>query len=293
MDLSTLFPNNTTCLLPADNENARTQTWRIINVPYRSLNHLRIWLTEQLYSTAIDWVQIFINTSRLHDEYLAHRLGLVTLVFDPLLLDDIVPPEGGSLGPQLCSDRTCLVFDLNVWNVGPGVKDVYARDLVWVPLGDQAQRFTQPPRPLHDRVLIARLFPGEEIQLRCYAVRGTPKQHAKWSSTNVHFRLIPTNRGQPSQVAVPLAPVTVPPLLSQLSGQATGFMNEVGGGNLPCLPCQQLPINVTMQPGFQCYHFTVELIGGLSFANIGAQLRTRFNWPDQVNPQLQERYVFE
>lgn len=284
MDLSALFPNNTTCLLSADNEKSRSQTWRIVNVPYRSLNHLRIWLTEQLYSTAIDWIEISINTSRFHDEYLAHRLGLVPLVFDPLLLDDIVSPEGGSLGPQLCSDRTCLVFDLNVWNVGPGVKDVYARDLVWVPLGDQARRFTQPPRPLHDRVLIARLFPGEEIQLRCYAVRGTPKQHAKWSSTHVHFRFVsltPTKRGQLNQVAVQ-------PLLSQLSGQASGFMNEV-----PCLPCQQLPINVTMQPGFQCYHFTVELIGGLSFENIGAQLRTRFSWPDQINPQLQEKYVFE
>lgn len=274
MDLSAFFPNNA-CLI-STNQDLRTQTWRITNTSARALNYFRIWLTEELYSTAIDWVQVFINTSRLHDEYLAHRLGLVTIMFDPLLLENIDPPENTALGPQLCSDRTCLVFDLNVWNQGPGTKDVYARDLVWVPLGDQAQRFNQPPRPLHDRVLIARLFPGEEIQLRCYAVRGTAKQHAKWSTTNVHFQSIPliaTNRSPLNQVNV----------LDQEQYNSEGI----------CVPCQQLPINVRMQPGFQCYHFTVELIGGLTFDNINDQLETRFNWPDNINPNIIERYIFE
>lgn len=47
---------------------------------------------------------------------------------------------------------------------------VYSRDLIWNPVGDQAEKFTDdPPRPVYDDILIAKLRPG---QVRLVALLG-------------------------------------------------------------------------------------------------------------------------
>jgi hypothetical protein len=377
MDLQALFPGNRVCLF---SETINSRVWRIINVPSQVLNYLRIWLEDQLIAVAIDWIQVRANTSTYYDEYIAHRLGLIPIDADPLRLENFT---GNS--PDLCSENTCIIFDLNVNNPGKDVKNVLSGDLQWIPLGNQAQAWRdRPPRPIYDNLLIARLLPGQEINLRAYAVRGTNIQHAKWSSALVHFRLIPTKRQAiPTQVTstIPLViqaqsrlsttsqpsvltqlgtDISGPPsVLSQLSSIGPGSppinlpsvfnqfnttsvslpttsissiipvynsgitqssilsqLNNGGGlpatdlsSNLtkqetntgyslydgtegepePCLPCEQF-INIGVQPGFNCYYFTIELIGGLSFEDIDQQLRTRFSWTG--GPSFEEpRYI--
>lgn len=74
--------------------------------------------------------------------------------------------------------------------------NVYSSDLKWVPFGDQAQRFkSDPPRPLHDDILIAKLRPGQEIEMELICEKGIGKTHAKWSPVcTAYYRLMPDIR---------------------------------------------------------------------------------------------------
>lgn len=71
--------------------------------------------------------------------------------------------------------------------------EVFSRDLVWEPKGDQAERFAKDPiRPVHDDILIAKLRPGQEIDVELHCHKGIGKDHAKWSPVaTASYRLLP------------------------------------------------------------------------------------------------------
>ena len=358
MDLERIFPQGHVCLFSS---NDYIKVWRITNIPAGTLNYLRIWLQDSLVSTSIDMVQIRENTSTFYDEYIAHRLGLIPINTDPLRMTNFDEKDY-----DLCSETTCIEFNLNVNNPTQDIKNVLSRDLIWNPIGNQAQMWQdRPPKPLYDNLLIAKLLPGQEINLRCYAVRGTNAQHAKWGSVFTHFRRVSK---KPTQVNVytKLSQITIRPtglltggsMLSQLNAtpsrinrnflqylatllnlserelssmiqdpnygnvnQLTDYLNNLFGINPPltqnevrqmieltlpifqesriilppvlvstlspaqplslpsttgCVPCEQ--INVDIQPGNNCYYFTVELVGGLTFSDINRQLIEIFDW---------------
>lgn len=241
MDLGRLFPAGSVCLI---SQTPTTRTWRITNINVQALNYLRIWLTDNLYSIAINWVQIQRNTTSMPDEYISHRLGLIPIVGDPELLDDFLEDN-----PDLCSAETCLRFELNVNNPGPDIKNVTSADLRWMPIGDQEDFLVdREPRPLYNDLIITKLMPGQEINLTAHAIRGTNIEHAKWSQTFVHYGMFPTRSG------------------AFAAGAISG-----------CVPCQQY-VNVNISPGANCFHFIIELVGGLTFDDIQRQLDERFTW---------------
>lgn len=183
MSLQLVFPNVPMCLI---SETPISKTWEVLNVKPKALNYLRRWLLSDLLSVAIDWVEIYENTSNVYDEFLAHRLGLIPIRANPLLLEDFTE------GPDLCSETTCIQFNLKVKNNGGGIKNVVSGDLEWIPIGNQEELFAQKPHPVNDNILIAKLLPGREVDLKCYAIRGTGEQHAKWSNVNAFFEILPT-----------------------------------------------------------------------------------------------------
>ena len=74
--------------------------------------------------------------------------------------------------------------------------NVYSGDLKWVPIGDQASRFEregiEKPKPLLDDILIAKLRPGQEIEMELICEKGIGKTHAKWSPVcTAYYRLMP------------------------------------------------------------------------------------------------------
>ena len=260
MDLQRIFPENSVCLL---SETPRERTWRILNISYGALNHLRNWLERELVSVAIKWIEVPDNTSLMPEEVWAHRLGLTPIKADPLVMVDFTEED-----PDFCGERTCLIFDLNLVNTGTTPMNVLSGHLQWVPIGNQASLFRDPPRPLYDDIVLAKVSPGRGIQLRAYAVRGTGEQHAKWSAVYAFFRKIPTG-------SAARAPFTVE------TGTRIFPIPHTG----TCDYCEYFPLEVTMQPGFNCYYLNIKLTGGLTFEDIQRQLDERFDWGGLYPPR--------
>lgn len=72
---------------------------------------------------------------------------------------------------------------------------VRSSQLEWTPHGSQATTFplgAEEVGPVHDDIVIAKLAPGQVINLECHAVKGVGKAHAKWSPVSTAwYRLLP------------------------------------------------------------------------------------------------------
>jgi DNA-directed RNA polymerase I and III subunit RPAC1 len=88
------------------------------------------------------------------------------------------------------------VFDIRVKcdrrrDAAPGETDpkklyydsnVYTGMMKWVPSGGQSNRYRDdPPRPVHEDILLVKLRPGQMVDLHCFARKGRGADHAKFS----------------------------------------------------------------------------------------------------------------
>jgi DNA-directed RNA polymerases I and III subunit RPAC1 len=63
---------------------------------------------------------------------------------------------------------------------------VLTSDLEWQPQGEQASIFKDNhPSPTNPNVLLAKLRPGQEIDIEMHAIKGIGATHAKWSPVGV------------------------------------------------------------------------------------------------------------
>ena len=136
------------------------------------MNSLRRIILAEVPSMAIDEVVVIENSSMLHDEILAHRLGLIPLKTD---LDSYNLPEDctckSELGCNLC--RVSLTLDVEA---GDSIRTVYSSELV-----------SENPNivPVSDKIPIAKLAPAQKIKLEAYARLGKGEKHAKWQPVSV------------------------------------------------------------------------------------------------------------
>lgn len=151
-------------------------------------NAFRRILIAEVPTIAIGQVTIYQNTGVIHDENLAHRLGLVPIVMDPDLLD-WKPAESDH------NEKNSVKFRMHVeCTQEQQQRSVYSRDLKWIPLSDeQKTKFgDDPPRPVADDILVAKLRAGQEIECECLCEKGIGKEHAKWSPVcTAFYRLLP------------------------------------------------------------------------------------------------------
>jgi DNA-directed RNA polymerase I and III subunit RPAC1 len=73
--------------------------------------------------------------------------------------------------------------------------NVYAKDIVWEPLGQQLAKFPEGEdiRAFNPDILIVKMRPGQKIQLTMHAMKGIGQDHAKFSPVaTASYRLMPT-----------------------------------------------------------------------------------------------------
>lgn len=149
-------------------------------------NAFRRILIAEVPTVAFSRVTIYQNTGVIHDENLAHRIGLVPIKFEP---DNLQwKPTDAEF-----DEANSLRFTLHI-TCDEDRKAVYSGDLQWEPWSeDQAKRFRDnTPRPVADDILLAQLRSGQEIECECVAEKGLGKEHAKWSPVcTAFYRLLP------------------------------------------------------------------------------------------------------
>jgi DNA-directed RNA polymerase I and III subunit RPAC1 len=198
-----------------NNEHSKLDlTFSLTGVDTSLANALRRILIAEVPTLAIEDVFISQNTSVIQDEVLAQRLGLIPLRGNREALrwlkwyqkDEDLPDH------EPKSDENCVRLSLNLecrWKAGglekakQGITDpdqlyenhsVYARDLTFEPWASQSEKFGEDDvRSSHPDILVAKMRPGQQIELLMHAYKGIGQDHAKFSPVaTATYRLMPT-----------------------------------------------------------------------------------------------------
>lgn len=141
------------------------------NVPRQYVNSLRRLAISEVPTLAIDDVVMLENSSVMHDEAVAHRLGLVPLRTDPGRF--VMPHEcdcKSTLGCSKC--RVLLVLDSE------------ATDKTKVVTSGELVSEDELVKPVSKDIPIIVLAPNQKLKFEAYARLGTGKDHAKWQPTS-------------------------------------------------------------------------------------------------------------
>ncbi|XP_070663885.1 uncharacterized protein [Malus domestica] len=189
----------------------------MISIDPALANAFRRILIAEVPTMAIEKVLIADNTSVIQDEVLAHRLGLIPIKVDPRLFEFTGTME------IIHQMRRTPLFLSSMYNVNEGGQrtSVKSKELIWLPNGsefplesqdtnpessskqktytsftcsqDSLPEFSDNPiDPTSGDIIIARLGPGQVIELEAHAVKGIGKTHAKWSPVApVWYRMLP------------------------------------------------------------------------------------------------------
>ncbi|KAI5307020.1 DNA-directed RNA polymerase core subunit rpc40 [Ascosphaera pollenicola] len=184
----------------------------LIGVDASIANAFRRIVISEVPTVAIETCYIHNNTSVIQDEVLAHRLGLIPLKGSIEGLNWLkwvppVNPDDPTAEPEL-ADYNTIVLRLNVEctanpDADPNEEDptkryhnahVYARDITFHPVGRQEQYFAGDGaiQPANPDILIAKLRPGQKIDIEMHCVKGIGGDHAKFSPVaRASYRLMP------------------------------------------------------------------------------------------------------
>ena len=183
----------------------------LIGIDASIANAFRRILLAEVSTFAIEKVWIHNNTSIIQDEILAQRLGLIPLTGNPEGLRKMVwwRPIANQPDNPNANHFNTLVLKLQATCTRnkEAAKDetdplklyhnahIYAKDLVFCPQSEQSEWFSEengPIRAFNPDILIAKMRPGQEIDLEMHCRRGVGSDHAKFSPVaTATYRLLP------------------------------------------------------------------------------------------------------
>ena len=144
---------------------------KFTDVPRPYVNALRRISISEVPTLAIDDVVVLENSSVMHDEAIAHRLGLIPLLTD---LARFVMPHNcdckSTLGCSKC--RVLLVLDSE------------AHEKTRVVTTAELISEDEVVKPVSKDIPIVVLAPAEKIKFEAYARLGVGRNHAKWQPTS-------------------------------------------------------------------------------------------------------------
>jgi DNA-directed RNA polymerase, alpha subunit/40 kD subunit len=133
-----------------------------VDIPRQYVNALRRLSISQVPTFAIDDVVILENSSVMHDEAIAHRLGLIPLRTD---LERFVMPHlcdcKSTLGCSKC--RVLLVLDAE------------SQDKTKVITSAELISEDEVVKPVNNEIPIVSLAPAQKLKFEAYARLGTEK----------------------------------------------------------------------------------------------------------------------
>jgi len=173
----------------------------LIGVDPSIANAFRRIMISEVPSMAIEKVYLYNNTSIIPDEVLAHRLGLIPLKANPRSFayrrpDDVTGTDDDTLEYSLnikCSWKPNRPKDSTDPDELYLNHKVLSGHIKWLARGTQT--LSVKPKdvaPVHDDIVIAKLRPGHEIEMKLQAVKGIGRDHAKFSPVaTAYYRLLP------------------------------------------------------------------------------------------------------
>lgn len=141
------------------------------NIPRQYVNSLRRLAISEVPTLAIDDVVMLENSSVMHDEAVAHRLGLIPLRTDPGRF--VMPLECDCKSTLGCSKCRVLF-----------VLDSEATDKTKVVTSGELVSEDELTKPASKDIPIIVLAPNQKLKFEAYARLGTGKDHAKWQPTS-------------------------------------------------------------------------------------------------------------
>ncbi|KAL8776833.1 MAG: hypothetical protein Q9213_008113 [Squamulea squamosa] len=192
-------------------------SFSLIGIDASIANAFRRILLAEIPTLAIEYVFVHNNTSIVQDEVLSHRLGLVPLTGNPAgirWLRQYQKPTDEDPDGSGVQDVNTIVMKLKVECTKADNYDelnkkgeddprllykhahVYAKDLEFVVSGRQDTFFSGEAnaiKSVHPDILLAKMRPGQCIDMEMHCIKGIGADHAKFSPVaTASYRLLPT-----------------------------------------------------------------------------------------------------
>ncbi|MDR2874170.1 MAG: DNA-directed RNA polymerase subunit D [Methanobrevibacter sp.] len=153
------------------------------NVDLAFANAIRRIGMMEVPKIAIEYINVIKNDSRMFNEVLAHRLGLVPITSDSEAIESLIPHEECDC-EDYCS-KCSVSFTLNkTWDDLP--KDESKdKDIQRIVYSKDLHSTDSKIKPVFDTIPLVKLKEDQEIELEAIAMIGKGKYHAKWMPTTV------------------------------------------------------------------------------------------------------------
>lgn len=156
------------------NESKIAFTLEDADVPFA--NAMRRIMMVEVPTLAVEWVDFHENTSAMYDEVIAHRLGLIPLVFDPKMYN--------FTEECVCEGKGCSQCQVYFVLDKKGPCAIYSGDL---------KSTDETVKPIDQGFPIVELLDGQNLKLDAIAQLGKGEAHIKWQAAIAAYKYTKNN----------------------------------------------------------------------------------------------------